>query len=92
MKSTEIISTIRREKLAVAVKQAMRHELNRTYADIAAFTQVSAKNAWFHVQARKGSNVTPWDERNLQQRIRAQGYAEMLIAAYEQEAEGYVAL
>ena len=82
MKSTEILSTIRRESLAVAVKQAMRYEFGRTYAEIAAFTQVSAQNAWFHVQAKRGSNVTPWDERTSEQRNRAQYLAQELINAY----------
>lgn len=64
----------------IAIQQALVLELGFSYRKAAAIMKIHPRTVWQHVQARRGSNVTPWAQRPVAQRQQAIEAARKLIA------------
>lgn len=81
MKKQEVKREIESKSLSVAVKQAMRYEMNLTFRDISSYTGVALKNVCSHVYAKRGSNVRSWEDRTPEQRAEAIALAKKYVSA-----------
>lgn len=79
MSHQQVISEIQSKSLSVAVKQALRYELNCTFSQIVGLTGVAMKNVCSHVYAKRGSNVARWEDRKPEQKSEAVRLANLLL-------------